>query len=67
MQERSKMLAPLKRSIAEPELLPEVRSMLSLRPELANHPECLAAKLGAEENGVQACLTALELEGFLCP
>ena len=41
--------------------------MLSLRPELANHPERLAAKLGAEENSVQAYLTALELEGFLCP
>jgi hypothetical protein len=61
------MLAPLKRSIPEPELLPEVRLLLSMCPELADHPERLAAKLGAEENGVRACLAALELEGFLCP
>jgi hypothetical protein len=35
MQERPKMLAPLKRSIPEPELLPDVRSLLSWHPELA--------------------------------
>jgi hypothetical protein len=67
MQERPKMLAPLKRSIPESELLPDVRSLLSWHPELADYPERLAGELEAEENGVQACLEALELEGCLCP
>ena len=62
MQERSKMLAPLKRSIPEPELLPEVRFLLNGCPELADDPERLAAELGAEENGVRSCLGALRDE-----
>jgi len=53
--------------IPEPELLPDVRFLLSWRPELAEHPRCLAAMLEVEENGVQACLEALNLEGCLCP
>jgi hypothetical protein len=56
------MLAPLKRSIPEPELLPEVRSLLSLCPELVAYPEHLAAALAASENEILNCLTALEVE-----
>jgi hypothetical protein len=63
MQERSKMLAPLKRSIPEPELLPDVRLMLSCRPELADYPERLAAELEGEVSGVRACLDALQVDG----
>ena len=37
--------------------------MLSLRPELADHTERLAAELEAEENSVWACLEALKVEG----
>jgi hypothetical protein len=63
MQERSKMLAPLKRSIPEPELLPEVRSLLSCFPELTGCPEHLAAELEVKEQSVQVSLEALEVEG----
>jgi hypothetical protein len=57
------MLAPLQRSIPEPELLPDVRSLLSWCPELADNPERLAAELKAEEQAVRVCLAALEVEG----
>ena len=57
------MLAPLKRSIPEPELLPDVRLLLSFRPELADYLEHLAAELEAEVSGVRTCLEALEVEG----
>ena len=57
------MPAPLKRSIPEPELLPDVRFLLSWHPELADYPEHVAAELKVEEQAVQACLEALEVEG----
>ena len=57
------MLAPPNRSIPEPELLPDVRLLMNLCPELAGYPERLAAELEAEEQDVGACLEALEVEG----
>ncbi len=57
------MLAPPNRSIPEPELLPDVRLLMNLCPELAGYPERLAAELGAEEQAVRVCLEALEVEG----
>jgi hypothetical protein len=57
------MFAPLKRIIPEPELLPEVRSLLSLCPELVDYPEHLATELEVQEQNVQVCLEALEVEG----
>jgi hypothetical protein len=62
MQERSKMLAPLKRSIPEPDLLPDVRLLLNLCPKLADYPERLAAELKVKENSIRACLEALRVE-----
>jgi hypothetical protein len=48
--------------IPEPELLPDIRSLLSRCPELVNYPERLAAKLEAEEQAVCACLEAVRDE-----
>lgn len=61
------MLAPLKKSIPEPELLPEVRFLLSRNPELVSYPEHLAAELEVQEQGVRVCLEALEVEGEVLP
>jgi hypothetical protein len=47
----------------DPDLLPEVRMLLSCQPALVNHPERIAALLGADEYGVRAVLEALEVEG----
>lgn len=61
------MLAPVVRSITEPDLLPEVRMILAWYPALADHPKCLASQLGAEEHDVRAILEALTIEEVLCP
>jgi hypothetical protein len=61
------MLAPLRRIIPEPELLPDVRFLLNWHPELADYPERLAAELEVQENSVRVCLEALYLERRLCP
>jgi hypothetical protein len=56
------MIAP-HRSILEPDLLPDVRLLLSWYPELAGRPERLAAELEVEENSIRASLEALRVEG----
>ena len=62
MQERPKMLAPLKRSIPEPELLPYVRLLVTWHPGLVAHPPRLVDHPEAEEVAVRARLEALEVE-----
>ncbi len=63
MPERIKMLAPTPIVHDPPTLLGDVRQALSLRPELAEHPQRLAAHLGADEQAVLMCLDALRAEG----
>jgi hypothetical protein len=56
------MLAPLNRIISEADLLPDIRFLLNWRPELADHPERLAALLRVDECEILACLEALRDE-----
>lgn len=56
------MLAPLKSSIPEPELLPDVRLLVTWHPGLVAHPPRLADHPEAEEQAVRACLETLEVD-----
>jgi len=51
--------------IPEPDLLPEVRFLLSWYLELADYPVRLAVELEVEEHGVRACLEVLKVEGWV--
>jgi hypothetical protein len=61
-----RMLAPLKRSILESELLPDVRLLATWHPGLVDYPARLAKYLEAEEQAVRTCQEALYMEDLLC-
>lgn len=61
------MIAPLKRSIPEHDLLPDLRALLSLRPRLVKYPKTLATLLDINEHEVRALLEALAVEGEVLP
>jgi hypothetical protein len=57
------MVALLKRSIPDRELLPDLRALLCIRPYLADYPEILAALLKTEEHEIWMLLDVLRIEG----
>jgi hypothetical protein len=61
------MLAPIPIVHNPPDLLGDVRMVLSLRPTLADFPVRLAECLEADERTVRECLDTIFLEGWLCP
>lgn len=60
--ERSKMLAPNPILHDPPDLLGNVRAVLSLRPNLEDYPRRLAEYLSAEEWIVRECLETIRDE-----